>query len=230
MRAFQPSRAKYPLATISAYGPDNRRATKLVVGILRRAGQKSPAPMRSWSTDTTDVRNDPVVAAEWADWLHSQGIKDTLSYDRIIGCPHEEGIDYPMGRTCPQCPFWAGIDRFTHEPISAPIAKMSPNEVLIELAKDRTTHPLEALGSADAHRGVLVQPLLDVLDAASAIPTPLRKKRPSSSAMRCTCWPSGGNAGVPTSNSMALIIRRCLDAAVGRCVDAGRRPHSRRRV
>jgi hypothetical protein len=164
MRAFQRSRGKYPVATVSAYGPDNRRATKLVVGILRRAGQKSPNPMRSWSTDTIDVRTDPVVAAELADWLHSQGIKDTLSYDRIIGCPHEEGIDYPMGRTCPQCPFWAGVDRFTHEPISAPVAKMSPNEVLIELAKDRTTHPLEALGSADAHRGVLVQPLLDVLD------------------------------------------------------------------
>jgi hypothetical protein len=126
--------------------------------------------MCSWSTDTTDVRNDPVVAAELADWLHSQGINDTLSDDRIIGCPHEEGIDYPMGRTCPQCPFWAGIDRFTHEPISAPIAKMSPNEVLIELAKDRTTHPLEVLGSADAHRGVLVQPLLDVLDRCVSHP------------------------------------------------------------
>ena len=164
MRTSQRSRAKYPLATISAYGPDNKRATKLVVGILRRAGQKSPNPMRSWSTDATDVRNDPVVAAELADWLHSQGIQDTVSYDRIIGCPHEEGIDYPMGRTCPQCLFWADIDRFTHEAIPAPAATMSPDEVLIELAKDRTTHPLEALESADAHRELLVQPLLELLE------------------------------------------------------------------
>src|SRR5215210_7989767 len=164
MRASQRSRAKYPRATISAYGPDNRRATKLVVGILRRAGQKEANPMRTWSTDASDVRHDPVIAAELADWLRSQGIKDTISYDRIIGCPHEEGIDYPIGRTCPQCPFWASVDRFTHEPISAPVAKMSPEQVLIELARDRTTHPLEALGSAEAHRGVLVQPLLEVLD------------------------------------------------------------------
>jgi Protein of unknown function (DUF1186) len=84
--------------------------------------------------------------------------------DRIIGCPHEEGIDYPLGRACPQCPFWAGIDRFTQEPISAPVARMSPDQVLIELSKDRTTHPLAALESADAHRDVLLQPLLDVLD------------------------------------------------------------------
>jgi hypothetical protein len=100
----------------------------------------------------------------WRRWLRSEGIKDTVSHDRIIGCPHEEGIDYPIGRTCPQCPFWASIDRFIHEPISAPVAVVSPDEVLIELAKDRTTHPLEALGSAEAHRGVLVEPLLDVLD------------------------------------------------------------------
>lgn len=120
--------------------------------------------MRSWSTDTSDVRNDPVIAAELADWLRSQGVNDTVSYDRIIGCPHEEGIDYPLGRTCLQCPFWAGIDRFTHEPIPAPVAKMSLDQVLIELGKDRTTHPLEALESADANRGVLVQPLLRLLE------------------------------------------------------------------
>jgi hypothetical protein len=163
-RASQPSRAKYPLATISAYGPDNRRATKLVVGILRRPEQKDTNPMRTWSTDAGDVRNDPVIVAELTEWLRSQGIKDTLSYDRIIGCPHEEGIDYPIGRTCPQCPFWASIDRFTHEPISAAVAKISPDQVLFELGKDRTTHPLEALESADAHRGVLGQPLLQVLE------------------------------------------------------------------
>jgi hypothetical protein len=120
--------------------------------------------MRSWSTDAGDVRNDPLIAVELADWLRSQGVKDTVSYDRIIGCPHEEGIDYPIGRTCPQCPFWAAIDRFTHEPIPAPVANMSPDEVLIELRRDRTTHPLDALGSADAHRDALVQPLLEVLE------------------------------------------------------------------
>ncbi len=158
------SRTKYPLATISAYGPDDTRATKLVVGILRRAEQKYPTEMRSWSTDIGDVRHDPMIAAEVADWLRSQGIRDTLSYDRIIGCPHEEGIDYPMGRACAACPFWAGIDRFTHEPMAAPVAKMSAGEVLIELGRDRNTPPVDALESADAHRGVLVEPFLQVLE------------------------------------------------------------------
>lgn len=164
MRASKSSRAKYPLATISAYGPDTTRATKLVVGILRHARQQDANPMRTWSSDADDVRNDPAIAADLADWLRSEGVTNTVSYDRIIGCPHQEGIDYPLGRTCPQCPFWAGIDRFTHEPIPAPVARLSPPEVLAELARDRHTHPVEALESADAHRAVLVQPLLEVLE------------------------------------------------------------------
>jgi hypothetical protein len=69
-----------------------------------------------------------------------------------------------MGRTCPRCPFWADIDRFTHEQIPMPVATMSPEQALIELGRDRTTHPLEALESADAHRGELVQPLLHLLE------------------------------------------------------------------
>jgi hypothetical protein len=161
MLVSKPSRAQYPLATIGAYGPDNTRATKLVVGVLRRAGQKYPSEMRSWSTDGAgDIRDDRVIATEMADWLKNQGIKHTVSHDRIIRCPHEEGADYPMGRACPRCPFWAGIDRFTHEAIAAPVARISSEDVLIELRRDRNTHPLEALTSADAHRDLLIPPLL----------------------------------------------------------------------
>jgi hypothetical protein len=31
--------------------------------------------------------------------------------DGIIGCPHQEGIDYE-GEWCPLCEFWPGRDRF----------------------------------------------------------------------------------------------------------------------
>src|SRR5436309_9438143 len=54
------SGTKYPLATIAAYGPDNRRATKLVVGILRRAGQKDPNPIR-WKLESADAHRDVLV-------------------------------------------------------------------------------------------------------------------------------------------------------------------------
>jgi hypothetical protein len=164
MRSSRTERVTYPFATIAAYGPDNRRATKLVVAVVRHANQRTPEPIRRWIRDAGDVRRDRLIAAEVADWLRSEGVKASQSYDRIIGCPHEEGIDYPLGRTCPHCPFWENIDRFTHEPIPAPVASMPPDQVLIELRSDRTTHPVAALESADAHRQVLVQPLLEVLE------------------------------------------------------------------
>jgi hypothetical protein len=69
MRASQRSRAKYPVATVAAYGPDNRRATKLVVGILRRAGQEDPNPIRSWSSEAIEVRNDPNSSIGRVEWL-----------------------------------------------------------------------------------------------------------------------------------------------------------------
>jgi hypothetical protein len=43
-------------------------------------------------------------------------VKTVAMTDRIIGCPHEEGIDYE-GPVCPHCPFWANRDRWTGEVI-----------------------------------------------------------------------------------------------------------------
>jgi hypothetical protein len=37
--------------------------------------------------------------------------------DRIIGCPHEEGIDYE-GEYCPRRAFWIGRDRWTGKLVS----------------------------------------------------------------------------------------------------------------
>src|SRR5262249_17918794 len=79
-------------------------------------------------------------------------------------------IDYPMGRTCPQCPFWAGIDRFTLEPIAAPAPSMSAEDVLRALAEDLPDERDAALESADAHREALVGPLLEALDRGIADP------------------------------------------------------------
>jgi hypothetical protein len=45
-------------------------------------------------------------------FITEAGAKSVVMTDRIIGCPHEEGIDYE-GSTCPVCPFWAGRDRWT---------------------------------------------------------------------------------------------------------------------
>ena len=106
-------------------------------------------------------------------------VKRIAESDRIIGCPHEEGIDYPMGRTCSQCPFWAAIDRFTHEPIRVPPPSMSAEDVLRTLAEDRFDASEEALASADAHREALVGRLLEALERGLADPVGASKEEAS---------------------------------------------------
>jgi hypothetical protein len=45
-------------------------------------------------------------------FIAEAGALSVVITDRIVGCPHEEGIDY-QGPTCPAGPFWAGRDRWT---------------------------------------------------------------------------------------------------------------------
>lgn len=61
--------------------------------------------------------NVPSVGERVLAFLKDHAAKSVIVADGIIGCPHEEGIDYPEGKSCPQCPYWAGRDRFTLEHI-----------------------------------------------------------------------------------------------------------------
>ena len=98
--------AQYPLASIAPYGPDNTFATKLVVSVVERPGHREPSTMRTWTAQAVDVRHDPTIAAGVADFLRESGVEHTVTSDRIMGCPHQEGIDYPMGRSCPSRMIW----------------------------------------------------------------------------------------------------------------------------
>ncbi len=106
----------FPVATIAFYGPDDARASKVAVGVVRTEGAEPE--MRRWSTAAGDIRRDPNVGDEVARLLKAKGVAEVVMTDRIIGCPHEEGIDYPEGKACPQCPFWAHRDRWTGDVIS----------------------------------------------------------------------------------------------------------------
>lgn len=167
------SARRYPLATLTAYGPDNTRATKLVVAVFKTPASRQADDLHRWFINEGDVRNDPGIAAEVTAFVKQHSVKETKTYDRIVGCPHEEGVDYPMGRTCPRCPFWANIDRFTHEPIQPPTPTQSPEQILAELSVVRDTQPVEALASADAHREALVGPLLQAIERGLSDPSGL---------------------------------------------------------
>lgn len=107
----------YPVATIAFYGPDDKRASKVAVGIISQAGADAD-PLQRWFSEEQDLRRDEETAYEIAAFVREHKVVTVTSVDRIIGCPHEEGIDYPDGEACPQCPFWRNRDRFTGELIN----------------------------------------------------------------------------------------------------------------
>ncbi len=106
----------YPIATISLYGPTAEFATKIVVAIFRDERQIAE-PFERWFSEDVDVRENMDVGEKVIALIKKYAVKSVVAADRIIGCPHEEGIDYPEGKSCPKCPYWAGRDRFTHERI-----------------------------------------------------------------------------------------------------------------
>lgn len=101
-----------PLATVAFYGPDDRRASKVAVAIVPADGA-APTELNRWFADDHDVRNDAEIAAAIGAFVDEHGAKTIVMADRIIGCPHEEGVDYPDGQKCPSCPFWTTRDRWS---------------------------------------------------------------------------------------------------------------------
>ena len=83
----------YPVATIAVYGPDDKHATKVAVGILGDEGRRAGRLPYRWFAEDRDVRSDVDIGGEIL---------------RLI-----QGADYPEGAVCPQCPYWANRDRWT---------------------------------------------------------------------------------------------------------------------
>src|SRR5436189_4903810 len=80
-----------PVATVGFYGPDNRRASKLAVGIVR-AENREAVELKRWFAEPGDVRGDLRVAEEVLGFMEESGVRSVTMVDRIIGCSHEEGI------------------------------------------------------------------------------------------------------------------------------------------
>jgi hypothetical protein len=106
----------YPLATVAFYGPDDQTATKVAVGIVPGEGAEAN-PLQRWFSEHEDARADPGIARQIGEFIAAHAAKSVVLVDRIIGCPHEERIDYPEGTACPQCPFWANRDRWSGQPL-----------------------------------------------------------------------------------------------------------------
>ncbi len=95
---------QYPIGTVALYGPDDKTTTKIAAGVFLHEGAE--AIMKRWVA--TDVLTSPKVQQEMKEFFHQYGVKYVAMSDGNMGCPHEEGPDFPEGEDCPFCPFWKG--------------------------------------------------------------------------------------------------------------------------
>lgn len=103
----------YPIVTVAFYGPDDKTATKIVVACLKNQSEDIAVMERWTSSDGFDLRETGDTALRIDALLKKWGAKSIVMPDAIIGCPHEEEIDYPEGESCPECPFWKNRDRWS---------------------------------------------------------------------------------------------------------------------
>jgi hypothetical protein len=86
------------------YGPDDKTTTQIVAGVILYQGAEPI--LKRWVV--TNVMENPKVQREMDRFFKKHGVETVGMSDGNMGCPHEEGKDFPVGGDCPLCPWWKG--------------------------------------------------------------------------------------------------------------------------
>jgi hypothetical protein len=97
-------RPEHPIGTVALYGPDDKTTTKITAGVILHDGAEPV--LKRWVA--TDVTTNPKVQQELQEFFRQHGVRSVAMSEGNMGCPHEEGEDFPVGEDCPFCPFWKG--------------------------------------------------------------------------------------------------------------------------
>ena len=95
---------QFPIGTIALYGPDDKTATKIVASVI--VAENAEPILERWVG--TKLKGDQKVLREIKAFFKKHKVKSAVMTDGNLGCPHEEGEDFPVGEDCPFCPFWKG--------------------------------------------------------------------------------------------------------------------------
>ncbi len=96
--------AKFPVGTVAFYGPNDQSTTKIVAGVIRREGAEPI--LQRWVG--TNVVHNPKIKRQMQEFFRQYKVKNVVASEGNMGCPHEEGQDFPHGEDCPFCPYWSG--------------------------------------------------------------------------------------------------------------------------
>jgi len=106
------SSPRYPLGTVCLYGPDLTTTTKIVAAVFATADLEPV--LERWVG--TGIADSTKVHEQIQAFFQRHGVKQAVTTDGNIGCPHEEGEDFPKGEDCPFCPAWRGRQSRTNRP------------------------------------------------------------------------------------------------------------------
>src|SRR3954465_1281887 len=90
----------FPVGTVALYGPDDRRATKLVAAVIAREDDP-PSDLRRYLAAEGDVRQDPTILEEVVLLFEAHGVRSVVMVDRIIArAPRARARDAAVGVSC----------------------------------------------------------------------------------------------------------------------------------
>lgn len=98
---------EFPIGTIALYGPDDMTTTKIVAAVV---SDPDAEPIIERWVGARVTENEKVQRAI-EEFFDKNSVKSIAAAETNLGCPHEEGEDFPVGEDCPFCPFWKGRQR-----------------------------------------------------------------------------------------------------------------------
>jgi hypothetical protein len=93
-----------PIGTGALYGPDDKTTTKIAAWVILH--DSAEPIMQRWVA--MEVMENAKVQQEMKEFFLQYGVKQVAMAEGNMGCPHEEGEDFPHGEDFPFCPFWKG--------------------------------------------------------------------------------------------------------------------------
>lgn len=95
--------AHYPLGVVIYYGPDAQTCTRVTAAVIKVPHARPE--FRHWRGEAPHT--DAQVIAEIGEFFRLHSVQTAVMTDGIVDCPHDEGVDYPTGESCPYCPYWS---------------------------------------------------------------------------------------------------------------------------
>jgi hypothetical protein len=96
-------KTNFPIGMLVYFGPDKVTISKIIAAVI--IAKDSEPILQSW--EGTGISIDPNTSVDIGRFFKENQVVEVIMPDGVVGCPHEEGVDYPIGGQCPHCPFWA---------------------------------------------------------------------------------------------------------------------------